>query len=729
MRPLSKVALAICCLALATPVLAERHDKWVEARSPNFVVICNAGEKQARKTAVQFEQIRSIFRSDLPVASKHPGPVITIFAVKDEASLRQLLPEYWATKGHAHPGGIFFGQMNQLEVAVELDAQGENPYSTIYHEYYHSLTVPYSPDMPVWLAEGLAEFFGETHVEGQIAYMGEPDPAWIDELRQNSLIPLNALFKVDHASPYYNEANRTSVFYAESWVLTHYLMVGDNGSHKPLLMAYLQALQGGATSDEAVAKGFGDLKKLQRALEQYIQGDKFYRLQSPVPPPIAEADITTRELSEAESDAYLGGFAALRGHPQDATPLLQQAIQLDPKLALAYQYMGLTELFEGRRSEAFASFSQAVALDPKNALTRYFRAYLSFGERHVGLGDPQIEDDLRAAIAVDPNFAPPYGLLSDYLAASSDHLPEALSLAQKGVSLEPGSASYMLSLAQVLARMQKFDQAQVAAQEARANALQPAERDAAERFLVALQQAREHPNGLTFAESGIEPPHAQPNDSSDNGVDDDSLDKPGGLQEAAGVVTQSSCVGPVPQIELKTSTATLLLHGPADGTFNINISFHPPAGFNPCTSLKGMRVSALYTADAGGHGGTMTILRVIGPAGDDSYSESASTGSKETVPASPEPERPAAPATADGLIGDVTCNGNEMLIVITAGHRQLLLHSRDYTHVSIYDDHATSNSSTFLPCTQLKSRTASIIFIMVEHKRYDGEIQSVEIEN
>src|SRR5271170_828416 len=102
MRPLSKVVLTICCLALATPALAERHDKWVEARSPNFVVICNVGEKQARKTAVQFEQIRSIFRSDLPVASEHAGPVITIFAVKDEGSLRQLLSEYWATKGHAH---------------------------------------------------------------------------------------------------------------------------------------------------------------------------------------------------------------------------------------------------------------------------------------------------------------------------------------------------------------------------------------------------------------------------------------------------------------------------------------------------------------------------------------------------------------------------------------------------------------------------------------------------
>jgi Flp pilus assembly protein TadD len=729
MRPLSKLALAGCCLLLAMPMLAEKHDRWFEARSPHFIVICNAGDKQARKTAVQFEQIRSIFRSDLVIASEHAGPVITIFAVKDEGSLRQLLPEYWATKGHTHPGGIFFGQMNQLEVAVDLDAQGFNPYSTIYHEYYHSLTLPYIPNMPVWLAEGTAMFFGETHVEGQLAYMGEPDPGWIEELRQNTLIPLDVLFKVDHSSPYYNEQNRTSVFYAESWALTHYFMVGDNGSHRPLLMAYLQALQAGATPDQAVAKAFGDLKKLQRTLEQYIQGDTFYRLHSPAPPPISEADITTRELSEAESDAYLGGFAALRGHVQDAAPLLQQAVQLDPKLPLAYQYMGLTQLFQGQRSEAFASFSQAVALDPKNALTRYFRAYLTFGQRHVGLGDPQIEEDLRAAIAADPNFAPPYALLADYLATSNDHLPEALSLAQKGVSLEPGNSNYMLSLAQVVARMQKFDQAEAVARQARANALQPAQRAAADRFLTYLSQARERSNGSTFVASGPASSRAGSDANSEDGADDNSPEKPGGLQEATGVVTQSNCVGSGPQIELKTSTATLFLYGPADGGLNINLSFQPPAGFNPCTSLKGMRVSTLYKADANGAGGTMTILRVIGPAGDDSYSESKSASGKQTGPASPEPERPAGPATADGLIGNVTCNGNEMLIAITVGQRQLLLHSRDYTRVPIYDDHAASNSNSFLPCTQLKSHTASIVFLTVEHKRYDGEIQSVEIEN
>src|SRR5580692_9547631 len=78
---------------LATPLAGAKHETWFEARSPNFIVVCNAGEKQARKTAVRFEQIRAVFRRELELAGKHESPVIAILAVKDEDSIKALLPE------------------------------------------------------------------------------------------------------------------------------------------------------------------------------------------------------------------------------------------------------------------------------------------------------------------------------------------------------------------------------------------------------------------------------------------------------------------------------------------------------------------------------------------------------------------------------------------------------------------------------------------------------------
>src|SRR5579862_375758 len=490
MGAILRAILLFCCLALAAPAFAAKRQVWFETRSPHFVVVSNAGKKQARQTARQFEQIRSVFRQYIVIAQDHTGPVITILAVRDANSLRALLPEYWATKGHTHPAGIFFYNLGQFEAAVQLDAEGANPYEGLYHEYYHSLTMPYFPGLPVWLAEGLADFFGNSEVTDKEALLGEPNPNLIEELRENKLIPLDVLFKVDQSSPYYNEQNQTSMFYAESWALTHYLMLGDNGSNKQLLLAYLQGLQQDGAQSEAAAKVFGDLDKLQKDLQKYINGSSFFEVHGPAPALIPDAELQTREISDAEADAYLGGFAALRARPQEAKPLLEEALQLDPKLPLAYQNVGLMQLSTGERSAALASFSRAVELDPKNALTRYLRAYLSFGERNILADDAQIEADLRQAIALDPDFAPSYGLLAAYLAASNENLPEALTVAQKGVSLEPGNALYALSLAQVLARMGRFGEAETAARNAQENATNSIERVNAEQFLAYLQRAQ-----------------------------------------------------------------------------------------------------------------------------------------------------------------------------------------------------------------------------------------------
>ena len=161
--PRSIVAAALGTLFLFAAALAAPTGKWVEVRSQNFIVVSNAGEGQARKTAVQFEQIRSLFRDSLSYVKNSPSPVITILAVKDEDSLRELLPEYWAQKGHSHPAGVFLdGGYDQFQVAVNLAAHGDNPYEGLYHEYYHSVTMPYFPGLPVWVAEGMADFFGNS---------------------------------------------------------------------------------------------------------------------------------------------------------------------------------------------------------------------------------------------------------------------------------------------------------------------------------------------------------------------------------------------------------------------------------------------------------------------------------------------------------------------------------------------------------------------------------------
>jgi tetratricopeptide (TPR) repeat protein len=736
------VAVICTCAILASlaggPLLGAKRDAWVEVRTPNFVIVSNAGEKQARKTALQFEQIHTLYRDSLAVAQGHPSPFITIFAVKDDKSLSELLPDYW-TKGHAHPSGIFWTRMSQYYAAVNLDAQGANPYATMYHEYYHSLTIPYFPGLPLWLSEGLADFFGHSEINGNIAMMGMTDPRLLDELRHNKLIPLDVLFHVDLQSPYYNEQNKTSVFYAESWALVHYLMIGDNQSHRQMLQDYASALGSGATPDQAAAKAFGDLAKLQEQLARYISrfAFSFFQTKAPAEPPAA--DIRSRELSDAEEEAYRGGFFAVRGRPE-ATEILQNAVHLDPNLALAHQNLGLAEFFEGNRDSALASISEAVKLDPKDALTLYLRAYLSFSGTGGIPQDSQIEADLRQSIVIDPNFPPSYALLGLYLSNRQKKPDEALTFARKAVSLEPGNSSYLYDLAQVLTQMRRFDEAQFVAARASANARNAQERANVQQFLVYLQKYRSIDSGNGSATDGADEvasksseqlapePGKQPATKfAQAAAPSEAADS----REVTGVVAQESCASGL-KLQVTTPTETLMLRLQPGSHNAIRIMSTPSANFDICTSLKGERVTARYVPDAA-KTDTGTIQQLTVLATDSSPSvqspKSPSTGAGTKIPLAAGATKNRAPTvsvTLSGKVTAVTCSGNEMVMTLLVRDTEFALHAHDYTRVQ-FEEAVPFESGKFNPCTQMKDHEASVDYVVTDKEQYDGEIQAVEV--
>ncbi len=76
--------------------------------------------------------------------------------------------------------------------------------------------------MPLWLNEGLAEFYQNTDIHEKDVWLGEPSSESLTCYAGSMLLPLPVLFTVDHNSPYYHEENKGSIFYAESWALVHY---------------------------------------------------------------------------------------------------------------------------------------------------------------------------------------------------------------------------------------------------------------------------------------------------------------------------------------------------------------------------------------------------------------------------------------------------------------------------------------------------------------------------
>ena len=120
-------------------VAGSSKDTWIEVRSSNFTVISNAGEKEARKIADQFEQFREVFHSDFPKLRVDLGKPLLIFGAKNDDSLKLLLPGYWQVKGRANPAGIYAPGEGRHFVAVRTNIESDNPYPVVYREYTHAI--------------------------------------------------------------------------------------------------------------------------------------------------------------------------------------------------------------------------------------------------------------------------------------------------------------------------------------------------------------------------------------------------------------------------------------------------------------------------------------------------------------------------------------------------------------------------------------------------------------
>src|SRR5579863_2870650 len=325
-------------LALCLPAAASARDKaeyWVEVRSPHFVVATNSSERQGRRIADQFERMRSVFQAIFPKLQLDPGEPIVILAVKNEKDFRPLEPEAYLAKGQLKLGGLFLHTPEKNYVLMRLDAEGEHPYAVIYHEYTHLILGKAAEWLPLWLNEGLAEFYENTRIEEHDALLGQVIPERVLLLRERRLLPLVTLIRVDANSPYYHQEDKGSMFYAESWALVHYLQVKDATDKGHRLTKYLELLANNIDPVTAADTAFGDLRQLENDLNLYVQQGRFSYFRLKTTTEVDDSAFLAQPLTPPQADALQADFLAHNQRTSDARALLDHVLQEDPKIGRA----------------------------------------------------------------------------------------------------------------------------------------------------------------------------------------------------------------------------------------------------------------------------------------------------------------------------------------------------------------------------------------------------------
>ena len=459
------IAFAACVNAAAAPAATDKPDTWVEVASPHFTVLCNDGEKTARRIAEQFEQIRVLYSNALSQNLRlDPGLPIEIIAVRNEKSLSEIIPEYWAQKGHAHPSGLFLPGVERNYIAIHADVEGELPYVAVYHEYVHLIENLNFRHIPLWLDEGYATFLGSATLLPKSGRLGQVNQVELAVLKQTKLLPLDVLFRVGHDSPYYNEENKTNIFYAESWALVHYLMLDARRGKGTQLGKYISLTENGGDPVDSAKSAFGDLNQLQKELDSYATRTVYSMYVIDLPEPAVPSALPSRIVSPAEVDAMLGAFDLSRSQIDSGRAKIEQALKLDPNLAIAQESMGLLLFRERKGQEAQKYFSRAVALDSKNALAYYYDGMLLVS----GLSEEEDPDEaqtaLEKAVALKPELAPAWDALASLYVHDPATLDKALDASEHAVKFMPGEPRYRFNLAIVMSRMGRFDEARGVAQ-------------------------------------------------------------------------------------------------------------------------------------------------------------------------------------------------------------------------------------------------------------------------
>jgi len=601
---LKRLLLAALLLSARHTPARDKNENWIQVASPHFVVATNASEKQGRRLADQFERMRSVFHAAFPKLEVDPGVPIVVIAVKDEKDFRALEPAEYLAKGSLKLGGLFLHGPDKNYVLMRIDAEGQHPYSVIYHEYTHLLISKSADWMPLWMNEGLAEFYENTEIHEKDASLGEPSAENLEWLRQNRLLPLATLLTVDQKSPYYHEEKKGSIFYAESWALTHYIQMNDFPQKVNRLNDYSALLIQKVDPVTAATRVFGDLKQLEANLENYIRGGSFHYFTMTTTTEVDDSAFKLQALTGTQSDALRADFLAYNHRTGDAQSLLDRVLQEDPKNVSGQETKGFLAMQEGHSDEAKKWYEQAVQLDSQSFLAHYYYAVISMREAREASGQDQVESSLRAAIKLNPLFAPAFDSLGVFLAMRHKNLDEARMMGVTAVSLDPSNVGYRINVANILMTMEQSQNAMVVLHAAAKVAKTPEE---SQMVADALTRAQEYAEAQSqFAE---QQKRARSDQSSHDGTlaegavprlrHRDQFVAKGPHRFAVGVLKSVTCDNPALELTVSGSGKLIPLH--VDNYYKIPFStlgFQPDQDLNPCTDLENRPAKVEYVESA-----------------------------------------------------------------------------------------------------------------------------------
>jgi tetratricopeptide (TPR) repeat protein len=482
--------LAVLFSLPAASVASTRNSepKWIRVSSAHFSVLTDANEKKGREISLQLEQMRDIF-SQLFLKAKLqlPEPLDVIALQSDEeyirvAPLRQGQPI-------SAPGFFLHGDDRNY---VVLDLAAEDSWRAISHDLARLLLNFNYPPTQEWFDEGFAQYFSSLRLgDNQAQVGGDPIqslpwshtlpgqssadanlPKSFTELLNRPWLPMPELFTMRPGG-----AGYPPMFYAQSWIVMHYLLHQNKLSDAGAYFGLVQIRK--VPVEQAIQQAFGvSAAQFEETVKDYFHWFPPSATAQPKPgatssggqlsqfPALGPLDVagSVQDVVNAQAQALVAEMSVRLPEHRDQGEKTLETIIADPKTdnVIAHRALAWVRMEKKEFDQADEELARARELDGKDTWTHYYLALVKF--RAAQLGQKPIEgvsnmiQDLVFVVDKEPDLAEAHNMLAlARLQGGGVHsATEAIKVA---IQLSPRNEQYVLNLAQIDLAGKKWDDA------------------------------------------------------------------------------------------------------------------------------------------------------------------------------------------------------------------------------------------------------------------------------
>jgi hypothetical protein len=358
---------------------------WTLARSAHSEVYSQAGEAGARSMAVLIARLDTFFSRLTPALDHRPPVRVIVFRSAEEYESYRLNPS---------TGAYYLG--SGVRDFIVMPASGPRDPHVAAHEYWHLVARKSDLRLPLWLEEGLAEFFANIRLDERDTEGAAELASRFRTLHGHAWVPLGDLLVLAKDSPLRDDRQAASLFYMQSWALTEMLL--SDPAYSARFPEFLTAVASGTPSEGALVSLYTKpLAVIGADLRAWVEQRKV----TPATLPDAEPDtarVEVVELSPTASGVVLADLLATAGKSDRAESLYRELAKQAPDDPIVAAGLAMLVLQKGDNEAARQLLRRSVdeGLHDDDALYN-----LALLENNAGEHESALKD-LRAMGRVGP---------------------------------------------------------------------------------------------------------------------------------------------------------------------------------------------------------------------------------------------------------------------------------------------------------------------------------------